>query len=481
MFDELGMRDVLHPPKEEVNANAATAGAKAAVGVPNGGGGTAGGGAARAGEASAETGDLNSLDLLLAAAKFNPNHDELGRFSDGGGGGTMLDQSGEAQGMRDRLTTWLEAKTARPNVASPVSIADYAPGHAPVPFEQAGSEARAVLKQEIVEALGDRPGLAAAMSKELPYRLTANPSEYQATIKLTGRAADTEIDRHESDAMLRQQGIAINGKFAAYQGHAFDDAQRVALSGGQLGVDMVMKPAEIQQFNARVFTDANLDAWHGTSSDGDARSHALQQAAVNAFGLKGADMGWKTAPVSGKVSGPTADKFRTEQSILMRAHPQAQFDTFIKETYAHTQAELVKAGVTGTVMLYRGMSWRTLAEVPRELRPLLRNGPAGELRDKVTDAPVQVERPGTYRVPQQMRVQTQMNPLSSWSVGFYPALSFAMGNGDRYHVILKAVVPVERIVATARTGMGALTEGEVIIRGGNIDAVATKTNSQGRS
>src|SRR5690606_22458816 len=69
----------------------------------------------------------------------------------------------------------------------------------------------------------------------------------------------------------------------------------------------------------------------------------------------------------------------------------------------------------------------------------------------------------------------QMQPMSSWSLHVNTAKEFAVpydaGPFDG-GAILVAKVPVERIIATPRTGYGCLNETEVVVLGGAIEAGA---------
>lgn len=375
-----------------------------------------------------QSGTKEDALAFMSGAKFNPNHDEAGRFapSDVGGATDPVENA-------YKVAQWFDEKAVAPG---------YDPNSSVSSFTLASDEARGALKQEIVETVA--PYLSAVMPDTLPLRLTATGDGPEAMA-----AAREYTDSHDSLAMLRQQGVEIDGKLAEQQGPVGDRP----FPGPRMTAD------DIRMFNARVFVDANMDAWHMSSSDSDARSVALQAAAVAEFDLNDADTGWVhpvADPDSQDILGINhAGSFDAAQARLEAHTTPEQFRSYLRATYDHTQAELAKAGIKGEITVYRGMGWNTLDEVPEELRGVMT---AANAIDTVA------------------QVKTQSNPLSSWSVSYLVARDFA-SSGGVYRATLKATIRVSDIIATARTGMGALTEGEIIVKGGALAAEVAKVSS----
>jgi hypothetical protein len=67
--------------------------------------------------------------------------------------------------------------------------------------------------------------------------------------------------------------------------------------------------------------------------------------------------------------------------------------------------------------------------------------------------------------------KARTRPLSSWAYESLAAESFAGDNG----VLMRAVVPASRILSTGTTGVGCLSEAEMVVLGGEIDVHAKTT------
>ncbi len=126
----------------------------------------------------------------------------------------------------------------------------------------------------------------------------------------------------------------------------------------------------------------------------------------------------------------TIDEALSENGASMRAFVQGEYD--------RTQAYLKEQGIT-ELSLFRGVSFGK------------------------DDPPSPFHEDGVYDI--------DMNPASSWTVDKSIAEDFAGSGGGGYaedptanNFLLIATVPAEDVISTARTGQGALIEGEVIIR-----------------
>jgi hypothetical protein len=170
-----------------------------------------------------------------------------------------------------------------------------------------------------------------------------------------------------------------------------------------------------------------VDQWAITSNDSSARSHAIQEAARDEFGLSGASE-WD--PIDGNVSAAMA-----KGREIYAAHG-AVYRDFVRAQYDGTQ-EWFKERDVVSVELWRGVKASS------------------------------TEGPGLAPITGKARTR----PLSSWAYESLAAESFAGDNG----VLMRAVVPASRILSTGTTGVGCLSEAEMVVLGGEIDVHAKTT------
>jgi hypothetical protein len=171
-----------------------------------------------------------------------------------------------------------------------------------------------------------------------------------------------------------------------------------------------------------------VNQWASTSNDSDATSLLIQESASRVFDAPMSE--WqleklaKTPGYHNRDSGPEwADYANHVEGTL-----QAIYDS--------TQERLAKAGITGTVRLYRGLSSDALEGVK------------------------------TGRI-----VDYHGSTLESWTTNKLTAMNFAASaafdnpGGVAKSAVLAMDVPVKNIASCARTGMGCLTESEFIVLG----------------
>ena len=84
-------------------------------------------------------------------------------------------------------------------------------------------------------------------------------------------------------------------------------------------------------------------------------------------------------------------------------------------------------------------------------------------KERVVHSPTHVE----YRLPSATKVRSESAPLSSWSAVRAVAETFAGLKG----VVLEAEVPISSIVGLSTNGFGCISEGEVIVNGDSFDAI----------
>ena len=165
-------------------------------------------------------------------------------------------------------------------------------------------------------------------------------------------------------------------------------------------------------------TDRFVRAWAESSSDDNKLSLALQAAAAQVFGLDDrglTDKYWEQSNVSDLLLGYAAD--------------------FVRAVYEETQERLQELGVE-TVRVYRGMT---------------------------------LDDPDAFYMEERNAEVMPMRPLSSWSLNPSTASTFSMGSEDMNFeymgVVLAAEVPRERIFSTCITGIGCLSETELVVLG----------------
>ena len=194
--------------------------------------------------------------------------------------------------------------------------------------------------------------------------------------------------------------------------------------------------------------DDVIAQWAHSSNDHDMRSLSLQRDAAEELGI----------PLS-KFTRERIDEVMSggiPSNEMYPLHSSDQQKQIIRAMYEHTQETLANSGFapSDTITLYRGV------KVPNNL-------PVGKAFKN--------ERVGIIK-----DMSVQGNSLESWSVSRQTAEGFAYAREGTQGLVLAMKVPIKRIVGTARTGFGCLTEGEfVIIGSGHNDTARVAKFSEG--
>jgi hypothetical protein len=177
------------------------------------------------------------------------------------------------------------------------------------------------------------------------------------------------------------------------------------------------------------FVQQNVNAWAGSSNAGQ-MAQVTQMAAEREFGLAG------VAP-DPALNGLTFSKSQVEERLAKQFEELGPATRVLLRTmYDQTQAQFAREGITH-VRLFRGVSFD--------------RNPFGEAVNTFEGTTIPVK----------------LRPLSSFSANGETAAGFASGGG----YVFSVDVPVERILSTARTGLGCLTEEEyVVLGGGDVNA-----------
>lgn len=161
-----------------------------------------------------------------------------------------------------------------------------------------------------------------------------------------------------------------------------------------------------------------LDAWASCSGNGNSVSVALQLAVKERFKLTGA-----TDILTAK--GPSLDRAKE----LLNNHREV-IEGFVDASYNHTQGIFEDAGVE-RITLYRGMIFDS--------------------------------KPSGHKIA--------LQPISSFAVDYTTAATFANDASYRHVPVVVAVeVPVSRIFSSSLSGIGCLTESELVVMGDEYDA-----------
>lgn len=171
-----------------------------------------------------------------------------------------------------------------------------------------------------------------------------------------------------------------------------------------------------------------IHQWADTSNDTDYRSLSMQESAARVFGTQLSD--WQKTKIENAKGHHDADfkKHAFEDDYAPYNSPQQATDKFLMAMYDHTQKHFKEKGITSVV---------------------LRRGTAGVLQNTSHGE----------------KVKLNSNALESWTL--HERITSVFGKD-----VLKAEVPVSRIVGTARTGFGCLNEYEYVVIGGKANDYA---------
>ena len=177
-------------------------------------------------------------------------------------------------------------------------------------------------------------------------------------------------------------------------------------------------------------TDRYIAAWAGNATD-ETESRIVQNAVAEHFGIENPLMELQ----SNRGRGMTEEYEMTK--------PFA--DAFVEATYERTQAVLSQAGIT-ELHIARGMSWEQDED---------------EWWDKVPPAIVKMLSIGKAGGP----LKLKQNPLSSWSTEGRVAEEFSSDCTRGVQARIGMVVPASDIFSLTTTGLGCLSESEVVVIG----------------
>jgi hypothetical protein len=364
----------------------------------------------------------------LTDLRFNPSQprDADGKWGSGSGGGAQWDAADARGALAESIGTEFptfgfkdgDRKAAKQLAAESVA------GRMTSSTEEMVAEAEH----------GRTPALADSRGVPIPERIaiTAQPHDTLAySTVIVGRLPNGDLDVQDvgngydishitgKDDPVRADVMRLADRDGWVD---FGDGQRWAVAGTNAGSRLARES---------VASDL-IDQWARSSNGTVARSHAVQQAARDEFGITDAAE-WQTA--EGKENAAAAG------GRMLYSKHAGMYRDFVRAQYEGTQEWLKGHGV-GSVVMYRGVRVAVGAD------------------DDLT------------------KVRTR--PLSSWSYTVESASKFTenqmFDEPGANGVVFTSVVPASRILSTPITGSGCLVEDEMVVLGG---VLATKGDRVG--
>ena len=201
-----------------------------------------------------------------------------------------------------------------------------------------------------------------------------------------------------------------------------------------------------------------VHTWAESASDSEPLSLALQETVRKRFGCDGAAN--EMADAGESTREKAKDIQVTKQPIL---------EAFVDSVYERTQDQLKTAGIR-ELTIYRGMHFLKIDE-PEWVEKARDSGAKVAVRgmggsEEAADARIN----GNAAIVQ--------NPLSSYAQDYKTASYFA--HDEEVRAVLALKVPAERIFSTSFTGIGCLTENEVVVVAPNHFRVASDPYDRAR-
>ena len=209
-----------------------------------------------------------------------------------------------------------------------------------------------------------------------------------------------------------------------------------------------------------------VSQWAISSNDANSTSLAIQEAAVREFGLPkqlewdpatavALDRDLANAEEGRRIYGASFDKDvkRLSDSIVRETKNNgSMYQAFLRAQYENTQAFFKASGVT-EIPLSRGVKFQ--GRVIDDKYVFISDAPAwAKSLDPKSQTAIEVDVPS--------------RPLSSFAYSDKVSKSFAgdLSRGDRQGFVMSGIVPVDRILSCARSGVGCLKETEVVVMAG---------------
>lgn len=282
------------------------------------------------------------------------------------------------------------------------------------------------------DVLGDNLKFQSAFSETAKESGEMGGGSVEVFISKEGKVTADIVDRGKIKlGSSRKIGRSIAGKVPETELAQLNDDIHKWMSERNLGVNFVDLPdvdgPRASEREAVKLSQNIIDSWAASATNGNAVSLATQMSVANVLGTDA-------------VIESASDEGIKAARKLYEGNKNA-FDSTVNVIYEGTQKTLKEAGVS-EVVLWRGSNFKA---APKGLEWL-------GTRDAVTAKPV-----------------LDMNPLSSFAMDFNTASSFSGGVGD-VEMMTVAKVPAAQVFSLSSSGIGCLTESEVLVVGKKLDA-----------
>jgi len=267
----------------------------------------------------------------------------------------------------------------------------------------------------------------------------------QNAITNNGEITDSAKNPNHPDAIAAKIEVATNlaNRISEKYGDKFDKVMRQMLTSNE------RKLATTPESIRTKAVGKIIGSWAKSSMNGQARTLAIQQAAVDEFGLHDTATSVPEAITGYHQYMLDNENYpnRQERYDAATAEIQQDFDkhyakygelyrAVLRAQYDETQAFFQKANVS-EIPVWRGYQWGA-------------------------DKTPEWAQNGVQEVP--------MRPLNSFS--YQPSTAYGFAEANKWlpleRAVISATVPVTSVLSCARTGFGCLNEQEVVVLGGNL-------------
>ena len=426
-------------------------------------------------------------------AKFNPYHDERGRFTTADNAATI--SGGPLAANRELTITLIERGLGRSMTDDEMEMIRSA-------------EARKLeFARHVDLEQGDPAVYAPASYSPDPSIKVIVDKHMRGIVKETGAKRVREALTTEEQEAVRESSERAGFQFGYYKVEVVEDA----IPPGQKTYRQILTTDTERMVTA--FVEGQHNQWATSAGDGDPDALAVQVAAAEMQGWTDQQIDERVFRMSDRPAlahergdrgdsndarmareiahtvlttrlGDSTTEFVYDRSTLlhdpMTMHlaikAAAEEDAFdggwsknVKVKVAIPAQTLIRAAILGD-----GIK-AVLAAEQRLAQQTVKDAVGGS--DTITLFRGVMDNAGKRVLDNAADViRSESAPLSSWSVSYGEAEQFGF---DRGGVVLRADVPVSSIVGTSGTGFGCLVEGEVIVNGSSFDSTVVSGQDVG--
>jgi hypothetical protein len=337
--------------------------------------------------------------------KYNPNHDALGRFATGSGGGFS------PQAALDNLSSWAGNK-----------------GYEDRLIGIASKVLDPIIKETHADQIAQDP---------------TSESMYGARIVRKGADTGLEINGLGAAAVKTKIMREVGARMKEKLGETSDAALQNFLNSREVIVSGVVKNSA--KNDSELAAGLMVKSWATSSSDNDVVSQSVQLAVARRMGMKTHHNAIELADIPEEFSHRVGRHYLDHQKV---------YDAYADSVYENTQSQLKAMGVE-SMTAYRGMTFGPRKDlVPKWVQEVDKSPTRIQHGEKTN-----ITSPAVDNIP------VRLNPVSSFATELDTASTFAMSDdGLRYTSVLAGMqVPREKIWSTAWTGPGCFNENEIVV------------------